>query len=393
MQLLSTSITENIEKGSWIRRMFEAGITLKKEHGENAVCDFSLGNPDLPPPASVAAGMRTLAESLHQPFSLGYMPNGGYLWAREALAAHLTREQGVPLANDDVMLSCGAAGALNAFFKAVLNPGDEVLVLAPYFVEYGAYISNHNGVIRVVPTHPDTFSPNLDAIAAALTPATRAIIINSPNNPTGQVYTRAELTALAGILETHSRKHSRPVFLIADEPYRFLAYDNVEVPSLLPLYPWAVLVSSFSKNLSMPGERVGYIALSPLMDNRPQLMAGLMLANRILGFVNPPVVGQHLMRAALGSEVDASIYRKRRDAMASVLTAAGYEFLLPKGAFYFFPKAPGGDDVAFVNALMRFLILAVPGSGFGGPGHFRLAFCADEAVIHRAAEGLKKANS
>ncbi len=391
MTLLSDSIAVSISKGSWIRRMFEAGIALKKEHGEDAVCDFSLGNPDLPPPPSVAVGMHKLADNLDRPFSLGYMPNGGYPWARAALADHLSREQGVSLTADDVILTCGAAGGLNVLFKSVLNPGDEVLALAPYFVEYGAYVGNHNGVFRTVPTKPETFSIDLDALEAAITPKTRVLIVNSPNNPTGQVYSRDELLAVAALLEAKSRAAGRPIFLVADEPYRFLAYDGVEVPSLLPLYDFAVVASSFSKNISMPGERVGYLALSPRMPERDSLMNGLMFCNRVLGYVNPPVVGQHLMVAALGSQVDVGIYKGRRDAMAKVLTEAGYQFLMPKGAFYFFPKAPGGDDVAFVDKLMRHLVLAVPGSGFGCPGHFRMAFCVDEKVILRAANGLKKA--
>ena len=391
MTLLSDSIAVSMTQGSWIRKMFEAGLAMKKEHGEDAVCDFSLGNPDLPPPPVVAEGMRALADKLSQPFSLGYMPNGGYLWAREALAAHLSKEQEVSLEAGDVVLTCGAAGGLNSLLKSILNPGDEVLALAPYFVEYGAYVANHNGVFRAVPTQPDTFSIDLEALDAAVTPRTRALIINSPNNPTGQIYSKEELAALAALLRQKSRATGRPIILIADEPYRFLAYDGACVPSVLPLYDHAVVASSFSKNMSMPGERIGYLAISPNMPDKQLLAGGLMYCNRVLGYVNPPVVGQHLMLAALGSQVDAGIYASRKNAMAEVLADAGYDFLMPKGAFYFFPKAPGGDDVAFVNTLMQYLVLAVPGSGFGGPGYFRLAFCVDEKVIRRAAQGLKNA--
>lgn len=391
MKILSDATAESINQSSWIRRMFEAGIVLKKQHGEDAVCDFSLGNPDLPPPSTVAAGLRALADKAGEPFALGYMPNGGFAWARDALARHLSLEQGVPLEGNDVIITCGAAGGLNCLFKSILNPGDEVLAPAPYFVEYGAYVGNHGGVFRTVRTRPDTFALDLDAMEAAMGPKTRAVIVNSPHNPTGQVYSRKELEALAALLEDKSRAAGRPIFLVADEPYRFLAYDGVEVPSALPLYPYAVVASSFSKNLSMPGERVGYLALSPNMPEKTNLMNGLLLSNRVLGYVNPPVVGQHLMVAALGSTVDVDVYRRRRDVMAAVLTEAGYEFLPPKGAFYFFPKAPGGDDVAFVKKLMDALVLAVPGTGFGGPGHFRLAFCVEESVIRRAADGLKKA--
>ena len=374
-----------------IRRMFETGILLKRQYGEDAVCDFSLGNPDLPPPPAVAQGLRNLADKVDQPFSLGYMPNGGYDWARKALAEYVSKEQGAQVGPEDIIITCGAAGGLNTLFKAILEPGDEVLAIAPYFVEYGAYVRNHGGTLGTVRSNPEDFSLNLDAIDAAISSGTRAIILNSPNNPTGQVYSQEELRALVDLLESKNSKFGRPIFIVADEPYRFLAYDGVEVPSLLPMYPYAVVASSFSKNLSIPGERVGYIALSPLMEDKALFMDGLLLCNRTLGFVNPPVVGQHIMVAALGSQVDVNIYKKRRDAMASVLRDAGYEFFMPKGAFYFFPKAPGGDDKAFVEKLRKELVLAVPGSGFGGPGHIRLAYCVDEKVIYRAAEGLRKA--
>lgn len=391
MSLLSQQISGYMERASWIRKMFEAGIILKKQYGEDAVCDFSLGNPDLPAPAAVGEGLAKLAAKAQEPFAFGYMPNAGYPWARAQLAEHLSREHATPLTPDDVILTCGAAGGINILFRAALEPGDEVLAMAPFFVEYGFYVENHGGTLRTVPTKPETFGLDIDAIAAAITPRTRAVIINSPNNPTGAIYSAEEIKALAALLEDASRKHGRPIFLISDEPYRFLAFDNAEVPSPLPLYQYAVVISSFSKNLSLAGERLGYIALSPLMEERALLMGGLILANRILGFVNPPVVGQHIMASALGSQVDASIYAARRTAMAEVLTEAGYEFQMPKGAFYFFPKAPGGDDVAFVARLMEERILAVPGSGFGGPGHFRLTFCVNEIIIRRALEGFKRA--
>lgn len=275
-------------------------------------------------------------------------------------------------------------------FRTVLEPGDEVLTVTPYFVEYGSYVGNHGGTLKKVPTLPGTFGLDLPAIEAAITPKTRAMIINSPHNPTGTVYSREELEGLTAILAKASERNGRPLYLVVDEPYRFLAFDGVEVPSLLPMYPYAVLASSFSKNLCLAGERVGFIALSPLFAERAELMGGLTLANRILGFVNPPVVGQHIMAGALGSQVDVNIYARRREMMGNVLSDAGYEFQMPKGAFYFFPKAPGGDDVAFVNKLLDERILAVPGSGFGGPGHFRLAFCVEDEVIARSAEGFKR---
>lgn len=393
MSILADSVAGYMQNASWIRRMFEAGGQLKARYGADKVYDFSLGNPDLPAPPAVANGLREFAAHAEEPFAFGYMPNGGFAWAREKLAAHLSKEQGVPLAADAVILGCGAAGMFNAFLRAVINPGEEMLGIAPYFVEYGFYVANHGGTFRAVMSKPDTFAPDIAALEEAIGPRTRVLLINSPNNPTGAVYSRKELQAIASLLETKSQQYGRPIWLVADEPYRFLAYDGAEVPSVLPLYPYAVVISSFSKNLSLPGERVGYAAVSPLLDEKDELMAALALTNRILGFVNPPVVGQHIMAAALGSQVALEVYAARRKAMAEVLSEAGYEFHMPAGAFYFFPKAPGGDDVAFVNALLEERVLAVPGSGFGCPGYFRLAFCVEEKVIRNAAEGFAKARA
>jgi len=391
MSLVSAKIAASLETSSWIRKMFEEGIALKQQYGEDAVCDFSLGNPDLPPPPAVAEGMKKLAQTLDQPFALGYMPNAGFSWAREKLAVWLSQEQQTPVAATDVILTCGAAGGINAFFRAVLEPGDEVLCFSPYFVEYGAYADNHGGVLKPVPSAPKTFAPDPKALEAAVTTRTRVLIINSPNNPTGVIYSREQIESLCAVLQAASERNGRPVFLFSDEPYRFLTFDGAQAPSVLPLYPYAVLGSSFSKNLSMAGERLGYLALSSGMEGRERLMAALTMTNRTLGFVNPPVVAQHLMAAALGSQVDITIYERRRNTMNKVLTEAGYRFQSPQGAFYVFPEAPGGDDVAFVRRLVRERVLGVPGSGFGCPGHFRLAFCVDEKVILRSAEGLARA--
>lgn len=390
MSVLSQKFDKLVENSSMIRRMFEAGIELRKQHGADKVFDFSLGNPDLPPPAAVADGLRELIGKVNEPFSFGYMPNAGFPWALELMAEYLAKEQGVKVAPNQVMLSCGAAGALNAFFKAILNPGDEVLCIAPYFVEYGSYIDNHNGVLKPVQSKED-FTLDLAAVEAAFTPKTRAIIVNSPNNPTGQIYSKAELSALADILRKKSGEYGRPIFLASDEPYRFLAYNGAEVPSVLPLYEYSVVLSSFAKNLSLPGERIGYMLLSPNMPDRELLMSGAIIANRILGYVNPPLVGQYILKYALGKNVDLGIYAGRRAAMAEVLKDAGYEFTMPRGAFYFFPKAPGGDDKKFIERLTQELVLAVPGGAFGRAGYFRLALCVNEDTIRRSADGFKRA--
>jgi aspartate aminotransferase len=391
MQVLASKIEGFLTKASWIRKMFETGAELKAKHGEDAVCDFSLGNPDLPPPPEVGAAMADVCAHAGESFAFGYMPNTGYPFAREALAGFVSDEQGVAVSPTDITITCGAAGAINVVLRAVLEPGDEVLAPAPFFVEYGFYVDNHGGSLRPVPAKPGTFELDLPAMEQAITAKTRAVIINSPNNPSGAVYSKAELEGLAGILNRKSKEHGRPIYIISDEPYRFLAFDGVEVPSVLPLYPYSIVVSSFSKSLALAGERVGYAAVAPDMPGKDELLAGLVFTNRILGFVNAPAIGQRLMAAAVNAKVDTSIYKRRRDALAVILTEAGYSFTLPKGAFYFFPAAPGGDDVAFVNTLQEELILGVPGTGFGYPGYFRLSFCVPDEVIARSRDGFKRA--
>lgn len=391
MSVLAASMSGYLENASWIRKMFELGAQLKERYGAENVYDFSLGNPDLPAPPAVGDALRDFTARSGEAFAFGYMPNGGFPWLRKKLAKHLSKEQKQELTEEEVILTCGAAGALNAFFRATLDPGSEVLTFAPYFVEYGFYCANHGGKLKAVPALAGSFAPDLEALEKAINPKTKAVLINSPHNPTGVIYSAKDLEAIANLLLNKSQQYGHPIWLIADEPYRFLAYDGITVPPVLPLYPYAVAISSLSKNMSMPGERIGYIAISPKMREKKELMAALTLANRILGFVNPPVIGQHILDKAMGAAVDISIYAKRRDAMAKALADGNYEFQMPQGAFYFFPKAPGNDDVAFVNRLLEERILAVPGSGFGYPGHFRLAFCVDEDVINRAAPGFARA--
>ena len=388
MAVLAPHIQDYLQRSSWIRKMFETGAELKGRHGVDAVCDFSLGNPDLPPPEKVFAALEQLARRDQR---FGYMPNPGYPETREALAAYLAEEQGAAVSAQDVVITCGAAGALNCVFRAVLEPGDEVLTPAPFFVEYGFYAENFGGRLIPVPSRAEDFSLDLEALERAMGPKTRVVLINSPHNPTGRVYTEAELRSLARILAEKSKALGRDILLVADEPYRFLTYDGTVVPSLLPLYPFTVVVSSFSKSLGLAGERIGYALVNPAMPRRQELVAGLVLTNRILGFVNAPAVGQRLIQHALGTRVDVGVYAGRRKAMAGILEDAKIAFFMPQGAFYFFPKAPGGDDLAFVQALQEELILAVPGRGFGTPGFFRLTFCMDESVITRSAAGFKRA--
>ncbi len=392
MSVIAAMMKESIEQGSLIRQMFDLGIKLKQQYGEENVLDFSLGNPDLPPPPVVQQAMADLAKNLNRPASLGYMQNAGFAWALEALAEELSKEQQVELCKSDVMLSCGAAGAMNAFFHAVLEPGDEVLVFAPYFGEYKFYAKNHGGVLKTVASD-ETFMPDFEALEKALTPKTRALIINSPNNPTGIVYPQEVIEKLAAVLEKASEKNQRPVYLVSDEPYRYLAYDGCVVPAVLPLYKYAVVISSFSKKYGIAGERVGYLALSPKIEDRELLMSACILSNRILGYVNPPVVGQYLMKAALGTSTQDAleIYAKRRETFCEILDNAGLDYQKPMGAFYIFPKAPNGDDDLFIKCLQEEKILGVSGKGFGLAGYIRLCYAVEEKVIAKSREGFKRA--
>lgn len=391
MALVSQQVRDYMEKSSWIRKMFEAGSELKKQHGAENVFDFSLGNPDLPPPEEVKKAMLDLSSSLDRPYSLGYMPNAGLPGFRSELASYLSREQGVDLQAEDVIITNGAAGAINAFFRAIFQAGDQVVCPAPFFVEYGFYAQNYQGQLIPVKSKPFTFELDLEAIEQAIGPETRVVLINSPNNPTGRVYTREELQNLVEIIERKNQEYGRPIFLLSDEPYRFLVFDGLEVPSVMSMYEYSIVVSSFSKSLSMAGERVGYLAVHPGLKGKEELMNALNLTNRILGFVNAPVIGQILADKALNVSVDTSVYAERRTAMAGVLDEAGIRYSMPQGSFYFFPEAPGGDDQAFVQDLFSENVLAVPGTGFGYPGYVRMAFCVSREIIERSGPALKRA--
>ena len=392
MQTVTDQIKKSMEGSSWIRKMFEKGIELKKVHGADAVCDFSLGNPDVPPPAAAKAALEAIAADAVKPLGLGYCPNAGIPAVREAMAAYIARQQSAAVGARSVVLTVGAAGALVSFFRAVVEPGDEVICPAPYFVEYASYCGHFGGILKPVDSLPDEgFRPDFAAIESAITPRTRAILVNSPNNPTGCIYSAEDMRTLAGIVNRVNEKRERPLFLLSDEPYRAFAYDGAVVPPVLPLTPFAVVLGSFSKTLSLAGERIGYVVVHPDMPDGDTLVNAITLTNRTLGFVNAPVIGQRLAMALLEETVDLAVYDRRRRLMAKVLADAGIEFTMPRGAFYFFPKVPGGDDLKFVDALQDELILVVPGRGFGMAGHVRLSCSVDEAIISRSAEGFKRA--
>lgn len=385
---ISTKIKGAIEKSSFIRKMFEEGARLKAEHGAANVFDFSLGNPYLAPPAEFKETLIDVAKGSGEG-THSYMPNTGYPFVREAVAGFVSKQQEVTLGADDIVMTCGAAGALNVVLKTLMDPGDEVICPAPYFVEYNFYADNHGGKVVTVNTNPD-FTLDLGAIEAAISEKTKAVLINTPNNPTGQVYSKESLDALGELLTKASEKLGHPIALISDEPYRQITYDNLAVPSIMTSYRNSVIVTSYSKDISIPGERIGYIAIHPEYQEKGLFLGGLALCNRILGYVNAPAIMQRVVAQIQGANVDMSPYEKNRELLVKGLTEAGYEFTAPRGAFYLFPKSPIEDDVAFVQELQKELILVVPGSGFAGPGHFRISFCVDEASIVGALPGFKR---
>ncbi|MDM8551851.1 pyridoxal phosphate-dependent aminotransferase [Desulfobacterales bacterium HSG2] len=385
---IAKKIETIITKSSWIRKMFEEGAHLKAEHGSENVYDFSLGNPNLPPPEKFNEILRDTVDSC----GLGdhcYMPNTGYPQVCKSIAEYLSGEQGAEVSEKEVIMTCGAAGALNVILKTLLDPGDEVITPAPYFVEYGFYADNHGGVLKTVPTNPD-FTLNIKAVSDAVTEKTRAVLINSPNNPTGQVYSEESLRELGALLEKKGKELNRTLYLLSDEPYRKIVYDGTVVPSIFACYNESIIASSYSKDISIPGERMGFAAVNPKAAFKDALLGGMALANRILGFVNAPALMQRVVACMQGMCVDMSEYARKRELLCQGLADAGYEFVKPAGAFYLFPKTPVADDVKFVKALQEELILTVPGSGFGGPGHFRIAFCVNDETITNAMPGFRK---
>ncbi|GHT64122.1 aspartate aminotransferase [Spirochaetia bacterium] len=395
---IATAVKEALGSSSMIRKMFEEGNQLKKQHGADKVFDFSIGNPDIEPPPAFHRVFLKLAKE-DRKGSHGYMPNAGYPDVRDALAKKASREHHVNIDGSHLVMAVGAAGGLNVVFKTILNPGDEVIVSRPYFMEYRSYVGNHGGRLVEVDTLPD-FNLDIEAIKAKLSSKTAAVLINSPHNPTGRVYPAAAIAALADLLRAHGKASGRLPYLVADEPYREIAYNNIKVPPVLGVYSESIVVNSYSKSLSLPGERIGYIAVSPDISGKDDLMNGLIYATRILGYVNAPALMQRIVAELTFAAVDVTIYAKRLAAFKEALDAAGISYAEPEGAFYLFCKAPPkkggsagevGDDKAFADHLKRHLILGVPGSGFGKPGWLRFAYCVDEKLIRASAAAFKKA--
>ncbi len=372
----------NSKGSSVIRKMFDEGIQLKKQYGEDNVFDFSLGNPDLDPPEEVVEAIREVARDTSHGCH-GYMPNAGYAETREAMAKKVGGEQGVKLEGKNVVMTVGAASALNCVFKAILSEGDEVIVPSPFFAEYRHYVANFDGKLVEVPAKED-FSLDVNAIATSLSDKTAAVLINTPNNPTGKVYSKKDIQALSLALKEHGKKGNRLPYLICDEPYRAIVYDGVSVAPVFVEYENAVVVSSFAKDLSLPGERIGYIAVNPECEDADEFISACTFCLRTLGCVNAPAFFQKVVAKAWNAKVDYSSYAKRRDLLTAILDKAGFKYCKPEGAFYLFVKVPdrwNEDDGAFCDHLKKFFILSAPGAGFGKKGYFRLAYCVSEKTI------------
>jgi len=385
---ISRKVKSSLNGASWVRRMFEVGDELKQIHGEENVYDFSIGNPDLEPPPSLKKALKELADhpitGMHR-----YMPNNGYSETRRAIAEYIKEESGLPFTENHVVMTVGAAGGLNVTFKALLDEGDEVIVPSPYFMEFKFYIDNNGGEIRLVETNED-FSLNLEEIEKAIGEKTKAILINSPNNPTGVVYSQDSLEKLGALLKRRSRELGRTIYLVSDEAYRRIVYDGVKLPNFFQFHPHTIRVTSHSKDLSLPGERIGYVAVSPLCEEAEELISAIIFANRILGFVNAPALMQRLVAPLQRNSVHVRDYEEKRDLFYNALTSFGYQVVKPQGAFYLFPKALIDDDLAFVQELQAKRILTVPGRGFGKPGHFRIAYAVDRKKIEAALPGFKE---
>lgn len=387
--MFSQKIVKNLENSSWIRAMFEEGNRLAKIYGRENVYDFSLGNPFGEPPAEVQESLRKHLLSgelgIHK-----YMSNSGYPDVCEKIAKKLEKESGVSLNCENVIMTVGAAGGLNVVLKALLNEGEEVIAFAPYFVEYNSYVDNNGGRIVVVPADTSTFQPNLERFKELITPRTKAVIINSPNNPSGVVYSEESLKNMSEILEAKEHEYGNEIYVISDEPYNKIVYDGIKLPAVLSIFKNAIIVNSFSKSLALAGERIGYIAASSNVDDSSTLTKALAYCNRILGFVNAPGLFQRVIADCLDVKTDVEDYKAKRDFLYDNLIRLGFECIKPQGAFYLFPKALIPDEVEFAKAATKYNLLLVPGSGFGCPGHVRISYCVNFDMIKRSMPAFEK---
>ena len=388
-KMISEKMIKQASNNSAIRAMFEEGLKLAALYGRENVYDFSLGNPNFPSPAAVHKAIIELVTE-EDPVTLhGYMSNIGFPEVRRAVADSLNSRFGTSFDENNIIMSVGAAGSMNVVFKTLLNPGDEVIVIAPYFVDYGNYISNYDGKLVVVPANSDDFQPSPEAIRMAITQKTKAIILNSPNNPTGVIYSQDSITRLAAVLEEKNREYGAPVYIVSDEPYRELAYDGADVPFLTKFYKNTIVCYSWSKSLSLPGERIGYVLIPNELDDYDLIFTGTSIATRTLGFVNAPSLIQKVVARCLDEKVDISSYDENRNLLYGGLTDCGFQCVFPQGAFYLWIKTPG-DDKEFVTAAKKYNLLIVHGTAFGYPGYARIAYCVAKKTIENSLPGFRK---
>jgi aspartate aminotransferase len=386
---ISEKVRRGMANGSYIRKMFEEGIALKKVYGNDKVFDLTIGNPTIEPPEDFSRELKALVEK-PSPGMHRYMENAGYTDTRAAIAAKLTAETGVRFTQQEIVMTCGAAGAINLAFKALLNPGEEVISFAPFFFEYEVYADNHGGICKVLPSDGN-FIPDFNALETGITPKTKAVIINSPNNPSGIVYSDSVLKTIADVVARKSSELKTRVYIVSDDVYSKLYYGEGKCPRIMHYYPHTIVVTSYSKELSLPGERIGYAAVHPDCEEVRDVVSGLIYANRVLGFVNAPALMQNVVRNLQNASVSVSEYKKKRDFLFTSLTRMGYSMTKPEGAFYIFPKTPIKDDLAFVNELKQMLVLTVPGSAFRTPGYMRLSYCLDDKIIEGSLPAFEKA--
>ena len=388
--MISEKMKPYVKNNSAIRMMFEEGNRLRAKYGADKVFDFSLGNPSVPAPDSVREAIIELVNTTDPTVLHGYMSNAGFEDVRQTIAESLNRRFDTKFSAKNLIMTVGAASGLNVILKTILNPGEEVIVFAPYFLEYGAYVRNYDGVLVEISPDTTTFQPNLAEFEQKITPKTRAVIVNTPHNPTGVVYSEETIKKLSVILEAKQKEFGTVIYLISDEPYRQLAYDGVEVPYLTKYYNNTVVGYSYSKSLSLPGERIGYLVIPDEADGSEELISAATIANRTLGCVNAPSLIQKVVAKCVDAKTDLAAYDKNRQALYNGLKECGFECIKPQGAFYLFVKSPVEDEKAFCEAGKKYNILMVPGSSFACPGYVRLAYCVSYETIVNSLPEFKK---
>jgi Aspartate/tyrosine/aromatic aminotransferase len=386
--MIAEKMKEYVHNSSAVRAMFEEGKKMAVIYGSDNVYDFSLGNPNVETPEAVKKAIYRILEEEQSTVVHGYMNNSGYEEIRKKIADSINKKQGTCFSSENILMTVGAAGGLNVIFKTLLNPEDQVITFAPYFSEYKNYAANYDARLITISPNTKTFQPNIKELEEKITKKTKAIIINSPNNPTGVIYSEETIIKIAEVLEKKQKEFEQDIYIISDEPYRELVYDNIQVPYITKYYKNTIIGYSYSKSLSLPGERIGYLVIPDEVSDSKNIIAGANVANRILGFVNAPSLFQKVIGECLEEEVDISYYKNNRDTLYEGLTSTGYECARPEGAFYLFLKSPIADEKIFCEAAKKHRILIVPGGAFGCPGYIRIAYCVSYETIVNALPGF-----